>query len=70
MLGRFLPKSHHTQRKLLYFKNWINGGLRSFQKSEFQKSIIFIFSEKKIPEIKNMLLLFFIIKIKNLRQFS
>ena len=24
-----------TQRKLLNFENWINGGLRSFQKSEF-----------------------------------
>ena len=32
------------KRKLLNFENWINGGLRSFQKSEFQKSIIFILS--------------------------
>ena len=31
----FLPKNQHTQRKLLNFENWINGGLRSFQKSEF-----------------------------------
>ena len=34
-LERFLPKNQHTQRKLLNFENWINGGLRSFQKSEF-----------------------------------
>ena len=34
-LKRFLPKNQHTQRKLLNFENWINGGLRSFQKSEF-----------------------------------
>ena len=45
-LERFLPKNQHTQRKLLNFENWVNGGLRSFQISEFQKSIIFIFSEK------------------------
>ena len=30
-----LPKNHHTQKELLNFENWINGGLRSFQKSEF-----------------------------------
>jgi hypothetical protein len=30
-----LHKNQHTQRKLLNFENWINGGLRSFQKSEF-----------------------------------
>ena len=29
-LGRFLPKNQHTQRKLLNFENWINGGLRIF----------------------------------------
>ena len=34
-LERFLPKNQHTQRKLLNFENWINQGLRSFQKSEF-----------------------------------
>ena len=34
-LERFLHKNQQTQRKLLYFENWINGGLRSFQKSEF-----------------------------------
>ena len=33
-LERFLPKNQHTQRTLLNFENWINGGLRSFQKSE------------------------------------
>ena len=41
-LERFLPKNQHTQRKLLNFKNWISWGLRSFLKSEFYKSIIFI----------------------------
>ena len=34
-LEGFLPKKQHTQRKLLNSENWINGGLRSFQKSEF-----------------------------------
>ena len=24
-LERFLPKNQHTQRKLLNFKNWVNG---------------------------------------------
>ena len=28
-LERFLPKNHHTQRKLSNFENWI---IRSFQK--------------------------------------
>ena len=31
-LGRFLHKNQHTQKKLLYFENWKNGGLRNFQK--------------------------------------
>ena len=34
-LERFLPENQHTQRKLLNFENWISGGLRIFQKSEF-----------------------------------
>ena len=34
-LERFLPKNQHTERKLLNFENWINGGVRSFQKTEF-----------------------------------
>ena len=34
-LERVLPKNQHTQRKLLNYENWINGGLRSFQKLEF-----------------------------------
>ena len=34
-LERFLPKNQHPQRKLLNFENWISGGLRSFQKSDF-----------------------------------
>ena len=37
-LERFLPMNQHTQRKSFNFENWI----RSFQKSEFLKSIIFI----------------------------
>ena len=41
-LKRFLPKNQHTQRKSLNFENWISMGLRSFQKSEFQKSNISI----------------------------
>jgi len=46
-LERFLPKNQHPQRKLMNFENWISGGLTSFQKLEFYKSIIFIFSAKK-----------------------
>jgi hypothetical protein len=53
-LERFLPKNQHTRRKLFNFENWISGDLRSFQKSEFLKSIIFIFSVKKIPQIEIM----------------
>ena len=34
-LERFLHTNLHNQRKLLNFENWINGGLKSFQKSEF-----------------------------------
>ena len=34
-LERFLPKNQQPQRKSLNFENWISGGLRSFQKSEF-----------------------------------
>ena len=34
-IERFLPKNQHTQSKLLNFENWVYGGLRSFQKSEF-----------------------------------
>ena len=40
-LERFLPKNQHIQRELLNFENHISGGLRSFQKSEFYKSIYF-----------------------------
>ena len=38
-IERFLPKNQHAQRKLLNFKNWISGGLRSFQKSELQSQL-------------------------------
>ena len=73
-LERFLPKNQHPQRKLLNFENWISGGLRCFQKSEFLKTIIFIFPEKNTSNwnhgLISMLLLFFINKIRNLRQFS
>mgnify|MGYP007048728372 CR=1 FL=1 len=41
-LERFLPKNQYTQRKLFNFENWISGGLRSFQKAEFYKSVIFM----------------------------
>ena len=34
-LERFLPNNQHPQRKLLNFENWISGGLRGFQKTEF-----------------------------------
>ena len=34
-LERFLPMNQETQRKTFNFENWINMGLRSFQKSEF-----------------------------------
>ena len=46
--------NQHTQRKLFDFENWISGGLRSVQKSEFYKSIIFILSAKKNPQIEIM----------------
>ena len=55
-LEKILAKNQqHTQRKLLNFENWVNGGLRSFQKSEFWKSIIFIFPEKKYLKLKSWL---------------
>ena len=53
-LERFVHKNQQTQRKLLNFENWDNGGLRSFLKSKFKKSIIIIFSEKEIPQIEIM----------------
>jgi hypothetical protein len=31
-LERFLLKNQHTQRKLLNFENWINGGRQKFSK--------------------------------------
>ena len=31
-LEGFLPKNQHTQTNLMNFENWINEGLRSFQK--------------------------------------
>ena len=34
-IRKVLPKNQYTPRKLLNFENWVNGGLRSFQKSEF-----------------------------------
>ena len=32
-LARFLPKSQHTQRKLLNFENWVNGEVSTSAKS-------------------------------------
>ena len=40
-LERFLHKNKHAQRKLLYFDNWINGGLRSFRKNQSFKNQLF-----------------------------
>ena len=37
-LERVLPKNQHTQRKLLNFENWVNGGLRSFKSQLFSSS--------------------------------
>ena len=34
-LESFLPKNHHTPRKLLNFENWISGGLRVVQNPTF-----------------------------------
>ena len=34
-IRKVLPKNQYTPRKLLNFENWVTGGLRSFQKSEF-----------------------------------
>ena len=31
-LEKFLPKNQHTQRKLLNFENWVNGGPKKFSK--------------------------------------
>ena len=31
-LERFLPKNQHTQRKLLDFKNWVNGEMSNSAK--------------------------------------
>ena len=56
-LERFLLKNQHTQRKLSNFENWISMGLRSFQKSEFQKSINFILPCTKL--INNEILVVF-----------
>ena len=52
-LERLLPKNHHTERKLLNFENWINGGLKSFQNQCF-KSQLFSSSQKKILQIEIM----------------
>ena len=42
----FLPKNQHTQRKLLNFENWINGGLRVLKINYFHpKSTIHIKKE-------------------------
>ena len=34
-IRKVFPKNQHPQRKLLNFENWISGGLRRFQKSDF-----------------------------------
>ena len=58
-LERFLPKNQHTQMKLQNFENWINGDLRSFQKSEINYStpIITVEHGPKINKTQFYLLL-------------
>ena len=34
-IENILPKNQNTRRKLLNPENWVNGGFKSFQKSEF-----------------------------------
>ena len=41
-LERFLPKNQHTQRKLLKFKNWVNGEISKRAKIWLSKSILYV----------------------------
>ena len=44
---RFLPENQHTQRKLLNFENWINGGASEvFNNQSFKNQI---FSSSRAP---------------------
>ena len=47
-LERLLPKNQHTQRKLLNFENWTNGGPEWLAKIKLFKVDYFDFSCKKI----------------------
>ena len=43
-LERFLPKDQHTQRKLLKFKNWVNGELsKNVNSKKFAPHFFFFF---------------------------
>ena len=53
-IRKFLPKKQHSPRKLLNFENWVNGGLRSFQKIRVLKVNYFHLFRKKIPQIEIM----------------
>ena len=46
-LERFFPKNQHTQRKLLYFENWVNGEVSKIG-HHIRK-----YSDLKIDVIKN-----------------
>ena len=48
-LERFLPKNQLTQRKLLNFENWNNGGLRSLQIRVLKVNHFQLLSKKNIP---------------------
>jgi hypothetical protein len=52
-LERFLPKDHLTQRKLLNFENWCNGGCQKVPKFDFQ-------SQFSISKIIGLFLFFFL----------
>ena len=53
-LERFLPKNHHTQRKLLNFDNWVNGEVSKSAKIWLSKSIFCI---KNYPKLSHFFLL-------------
>ena len=53
-LESFSPKNQFTQKKLFNFENWVSGGLRSFQKSEFLSQFFSSSQKKKISQIEIM----------------
>ena len=58
-LERFLPKNQHTQRKLLNFENWVNGG--GFKKCKITQPLDFQ-SQFSISKIVRIFLNFFFIE--------